>query len=266
MRRRGQRPMRAQRPRVRRQRSAARLRHLRLRRGKDRVASWLSHKGPGWRLKRPGISLGQPRLTVDALDAVRDEIRTATQGALARWTTVGTGARVLSSRRLPRWLSPANYSNSIARWRACSALITWPLGDVQRGVEARGPGTLVAMRRAFRDPRQDRQDRQDRCGPVERLYLAPLVHTEHDCPLAWVEVQDDDLADLLDEPRVLGQLRKRGRRYSDLLDALSSGPRFLRSRLNSRVPGPAGPGSGGTKWERAVSVGSRGRIAAAAAA
>ena len=50
------------------------------------------------------------------------------------------------------------------------------------------------------------QHREHRCGAVEGLDLGLLVHAEHQRPLGRVEVEPDDVADLVDEQRVLGQL------------------------------------------------------------
>ena len=92
-------------------------------------------------------------------------------------------------------------------------------GEVQRGVEARGAGALVVVGRALGHAREHRQDRR---GAIQRLDLGLLVDAEHDRALGRVEIQPDDVADLLDELRVLGEL-----------------PRLLAVRLQpERLPDP----------------------------
>ena len=75
--------------------------------------------------------------------------------------------------------------------------------DVQGGVEARGAVALVVVRRALGRARQHRQRRR---SAIERLDLRFLVDAEHDGALGRRQVQANDVADLLDEQRVLGQL------------------------------------------------------------
>jgi hypothetical protein len=48
--------------------------------------------------------------------------------------------------------------------------------------------------------------RQSRLRAVERLDLAVLVHGRHEGVLGWVHVETDDVADLLEELRVVGEL------------------------------------------------------------
>ncbi len=50
------------------------------------------------------------------------------------------------------------------------------------------------------------QQRQDRCGAVQRLDLGLLVHGEHHRSIGRVEVQADDVADLLNQLGVGGEL------------------------------------------------------------
>ena len=76
-------------------------------------------------------------------------------------------------------------------------------GDVQRGVEARGAGALVVVGGALGRAGQHRQDRR---GAIERLDLGLLIDAQHDRALGRVEIEPDDVADLVDELRVLGQL------------------------------------------------------------
>ena len=96
-----------------------------------------------------------------------------------------------------------NFLNSIARWRLCSAADDLAGGDVKRGIQARGAGALVVVGRALGNAREHRQDRR---GAIERLDLALLVHAQHDRSLGRVQVEADDVADLLDELRILGEL------------------------------------------------------------
>ena len=92
-------------------------------------------------------------------------------------------------------------------------------GEVQRGVEAGGAGAFVVVGGALGGAREHRQDRR---GAVERLDLGLLIDAQHDGALGRVEVEPDDVADLLDEQRVLGEL-----------------PRLLAVRLQpERLPDP----------------------------
>ena len=75
--------------------------------------------------------------------------------------------------------------------------------DVQRGVEAGGARALVVVGGALRGAGQHRQDRR---GAIQGLDLGLLVDAEHDGALGRVEVEPDDVADLGDELRVLGEL------------------------------------------------------------
>ena len=56
-------------------------------------------------------------------------------------------------------------------------------GQVQRGVEAGGPGAFLVVGRALGHARQQRQDRR---RAVERLDLGLLIHAQHDRPLGRV--------------------------------------------------------------------------------
>jgi hypothetical protein len=51
-----------------------------------------------------------------------------------------------------------------------------------------------------------REHWQDRRSAVQRLDLGLLVDAQHDRALGWVQVQPDDVSDLGDELRVLGEL------------------------------------------------------------
>jgi hypothetical protein len=75
--------------------------------------------------------------------------------------------------------------------------------NVQRGVQAGGAVPPIIVRGAFGGAGQHRQDRR---GAVQRLDLRFLVDRQHDGALGRVQVQADDVVDLLDELRVLGEL------------------------------------------------------------
>ena len=77
------------------------------------------------------------------------------------------------------------------------------VGGVQRGEQAARPVTLVVVGGASRGAGHHRQVG---CGAIERLDLALLVHAQHQRPLRRVHVEPDDVLDLLDEQRVLGEL------------------------------------------------------------
>ena len=109
-----------------------------------------------------------------------------------------------------------NCLNSIARWRLCSAPMTLPVRDIQRREQARRAVALVVVRRALGHARQHRQDRR---GAVQRLDLGLLVDAQHHRALGRVEIEPDDVADLVDELRVPGQL-----------------PRLLRDAAAARTP------------------------------
>ena len=93
--------------------------------------------------------------------------------------------------------------NSIARWRPCSELDHLAGRGVQGSKQARGAVALVVVRGAGG---RAGQHQQDRLAAVERLDLALLVHAQHDGALGRVQIQPDDVPDLLDEQRVLGEL------------------------------------------------------------
>ena len=78
-----------------------------------------------------------------------------------------------------------------------------PGSDVQGRVEVGGAVAEVVVGLPRGHPRQQRQDRR---RPVERLDLRLLVDTEHDRRLGRVEIEADDVADLVDELRLGGEL------------------------------------------------------------
>jgi hypothetical protein len=83
-----------------------------------------------------------------------------------------------------------------------------PGRDVQGGEQAGDPGTEVVVGAALGHARQHRQHR---LGPVQRLDLGLLVHTQHQRPLGRIQGQPDHVADLVDALRVARQLEPSGR-------------------------------------------------------
>jgi hypothetical protein len=53
-----------------------------------------------------------------------------------------------------------------------------------------------------------RSQRQQRLGAIQRLNLQLLIDTEHEGFVRGVQVQPDDVADFVDEERVLRQLER----------------------------------------------------------
>ena len=89
---------------------------------------------------------------------------------------------------------------------ASSALSDDPAGgDVQCSEEGRRSVANVRMGSEFGPAAHHRKRR---LHSVERLDLRFLVHAKDDGALRWVEVQADDVSDLLDEERVVGQLER----------------------------------------------------------
>jgi hypothetical protein len=76
-------------------------------------------------------------------------------------------------------------------------------GDVEGGNERRGSVTGMVVRAPFGQPRGERQNR---LRAVERLNLGLLVHTQHQGPVRRVEIQPHDVAHLVDEQRIGGEL------------------------------------------------------------
>ena len=78
-------------------------------------------------------------------------------------------------------------------------------GDVQRGEQRRRavPDVVVGVAFGLAEAH-----RQRRLGAIERLNLRLLVHAQDHRVVGRVEVQPDDVAHLLDEERVGGQLEK----------------------------------------------------------
>src|SRR5690606_15008559 len=78
-----------------------------------------------------------------------------------------------------------------------------PGGDLQGGEQVTGAVALVVVGGPCRGGRQHRQRGR---GAVERLDLGLLVHREHRGGDRRVHVQGDDVADLVHELRVRGDL------------------------------------------------------------
>src|SRR6266702_3448309 len=75
---------------------------------------------------------------------------------------------------------------------------------VERGEQTGGAVTFVVMGAAFD---LSGTHGQQRCGAVERLDLALLVHAEHQRAVRRSEVQAYDVADLFDEQRIAAEVR-----------------------------------------------------------
>ena len=80
-----------------------------------------------------------------------------------------------------------------------------PGGDVERGVEVGGAvaDVVVGLPRGHA-----RHQRQHRRRAVERLDLRLLIDAQHDRGLGRIEVQPDDVAHLVDELRIRGELER----------------------------------------------------------
>ena len=78
-------------------------------------------------------------------------------------------------------------------------------GDIERGVEVGGAVADVVVGLPRGHPRHQRQHRR---RPVERLDLRLLIDAQHDRGLGRVEVQPDDVAHLVDELRIRGELER----------------------------------------------------------
>jgi pimeloyl-ACP methyl ester carboxylesterase len=76
-------------------------------------------------------------------------------------------------------------------------------GHIQGGIQAGGAVADVVV---VGPRRRAGQHWEHRRGPVERLNLSLFVHAQHQRPLRRIRMQSDDIADLLHEQRVLGQL------------------------------------------------------------
>ena len=108
---------------------------------------------------------------------------------------------LLAGVRLDRLLEERQEGVAVAARPALTDDLTGP--DVQRGKQVRRAMSHVVMRALL--GRVER-DRQQRLGPVQRLDLRLLVHTQHDRPGRRVEVQPDNVGHLLRERRVLADL------------------------------------------------------------
>ena len=78
-------------------------------------------------------------------------------------------------------------------------------GDIERGVEVGGAVTDVVVGLPRRHPRHQRQHGR---RAVERLDLRLLIDAQHDRGLGRIQVQPDDVAHLVDELRIRGELER----------------------------------------------------------
>jgi AraC-like DNA-binding protein/CheY-like chemotaxis protein len=78
-------------------------------------------------------------------------------------------------------------------------------GHIERGEQRGRPVTHVIMRAPFRLARAQRQNRR---GAVERLNLAFFIDRQEQGAIRRAEVQPDDVAHLVDEQRILRQLKR----------------------------------------------------------
>ena len=76
---------------------------------------------------------------------------------------------------------------------------------VERRKQRRGAVAAVVVRAALDLPGPHRQQR---LRAIQRLDLRLLVDTQHQRPVRRVQVQADDVAHLLDEQRILGELER----------------------------------------------------------
>jgi len=76
-------------------------------------------------------------------------------------------------------------------------------GDVERREETGRAGPHVVVTSTLG---HTRQQCEDRLGPVQGLNLGLLINAEHHGALGRIEVEANDVAHLVDEERVLGQL------------------------------------------------------------
>jgi hypothetical protein len=80
-----------------------------------------------------------------------------------------------------------------------------PGRDLQGGVEAGGPVALVVMSHPVR---LATLDRQRRLGAIQRLDLRLLIHAQDQRALRRRQIQADDVDHLLDQLRILGELKR----------------------------------------------------------
>ena len=80
-------------------------------------------------------------------------------------------------------------------------------GDIQGRKQRRGAMAAVVMRSPLRHAGHHRQDR---LRAIQGLNLALLVHAQHQRSVGWVQVQPHDVAHLLDEERIGGELEGLG--------------------------------------------------------
>ena len=83
----------------------------------------------------------------------------------------------------------------------------FPGRDLERGEQRGGAVADVVVSALLVVPWLHRQRL---LGPVQRLDLRLLVHTQHDCVLRRVQVEPDDVGDLGDQVGVSGELERVG--------------------------------------------------------
>lgn len=74
---------------------------------------------------------------------------------------------------------------------------------IEGGEQGCGAIPLVVMRHGAAAPLLRRQSR---LGPIKRLDLALFIDRQHDGMRWWIDVEADDVAQLADEQRIVGQL------------------------------------------------------------
>ncbi len=132
-------------------------------------------------LREPGLDVGVPVGGVVVADHVQRDPRVGSGDGLEEVQELGV--RVLG----------------------VAAVGHLPGRDLQRSEQARCPVALVVRCLFLRDPGPEGEDRR---GPVQRLDLGLLVHTEHDRPVWGVHVEPDHVADLRFQLRVGGELER----------------------------------------------------------
>lgn len=75
--------------------------------------------------------------------------------------------------------------------------------DFEGGEQGRGAVPIVIVGHPFEVAQAHGQDR---LRTLQRLDLALLVHAEDQRLVRWIEVQPNDIAHLLDEERIAGEL------------------------------------------------------------
>src|SRR5947207_14310737 len=81
------------------------------------------------------------------------------------------------------------------------------IDNYQGGHECCRPIPNLGMRSTFR---ATGQHRQQRLASIDSLYLRFLVDAEHDCVIGRIQVQPHDVADLVDEERIIRESERLG--------------------------------------------------------